>query len=213
MVLNRFLATCTAMIGCGLVAGSAVTFGAAARDASPSTLAVTELVLHAAGYLPPSHLELADTLANPRSVRPSERVVSSVGSEDFTAWADAFQRRFDRHPQFNSLEINESRTAATLWWHGARTPELEVAVKQSLSVEIAVAASRFSPADLQAAANRLLSERTLSIVAATIRPDGSGIDVSTRRAPVSEVLRKEIAMIAALPVAVKNEDVVAYRNY
>ena len=123
-----------------------------------------------------------------------------------------FQRTFDRHAQFNSVEINDSRTEATVWWHGARTTELEAALNPDLSVAVSVKFTPFSPSELQAAVDRVFEDRKLAVVFASIRPDGTGIDVSTSESKVSSATQRAIETIAGLPVAVKSEDVVTYNN-
>lgn len=142
-----------------------------------------------------------------------EKLEKPILSEDVAAWADTVQREFDGHPQFHAVEISDSRTEATIWWHGEPTPQLDVAVATPLSAAVKVASTPYSPGELQDAVDRLFGDPVLSVVYASIRPDGSGIDISTNL-PQGRLANPtaQIQELAGVPVSIVNEEVEPYQN-
>lgn len=143
-----------------------------------------------------------------------EELTLPVVSEEVASWTATVQDRFEGDPQFHAVEINDARTEVTVWWHGVRTAELDEAASVALEVPVRVAATRYSPGELESAVDRLFANPDLGVSYAAPRPDGSGLDVSADARTVARAasVETQVSRVAGVPVKVTREGVSGFQN-
>ncbi|MGY2080570.1 hypothetical protein [Modestobacter sp. SYSU DS0657] len=85
-------------------------------------------------------------------------------------------------PDFGDVEISSDRTRLTVRWYGELPPAVQAVVDDpgDAGVEVVVEQTRFRPGELQAEAQRLITDHPDVVTATGSRPAGDGIDVTVR---------------------------------
>ncbi len=124
------------------------------------------------------------------------------------AWASSVMSKFANNPRFSTVEINDERTGATVWWYGEPNAALKRELRVKLPVTTSVSATVYKAGDLRAAQKRLHASKSVDVMSVGFPSDASRLDVelnegeSNNRTSKSATERR-LGKLAGAPVKIR----------